>query len=84
MIRRLLVLLTLAGLAWTLGRMLRPGRPAGRGPRGGPAGGGQMVRDRVCNTFIPRSAALVVEVEGTPHFFCSEACRSAFVGELPA
>jgi hypothetical protein len=34
-----------------------------------------LVRDRVCNTFVPRSHALVASVHGEPAFFCSATCR---------
>jgi YHS domain-containing protein len=37
-----------------------------------------MVRDRVCNTFLPEEKALRVEEDGEEHFFCSEACRDRF------
>ena len=34
-----------------------------------------MVRDRVCDTFVPRSRALVAVVNGREQHFCSPACR---------
>jgi hypothetical protein len=34
-----------------------------------------MVRDRVCDTFLPRSRALVAIVDGREQHFCSAACR---------
>ncbi len=34
-----------------------------------------LVRDRVCNTFLPRARALYAEVQGQPAYFCSESCR---------
>jgi hypothetical protein len=34
-----------------------------------------MVRDRVCDTFLPRSRALVATVAGREQHFCSPACR---------
>jgi hypothetical protein len=48
-------------------------RPAGSGPRLE----GDMVRDRICNTFVPRSRALLLREGDKEHFFCSEACRKA-------
>jgi len=38
-----------------------------------------LVRDRVCNTYLPRSRALSLEVDNERHFFCSERCRSSFL-----
>jgi hypothetical protein len=34
-----------------------------------------LVRDRVCNTFVPRSRALTAIVAGREEHFCSAACR---------
>ncbi|MCP3978560.1 MAG: hypothetical protein GY716_04390 [bacterium] len=62
---------------------------AGRGPEQPRADRavdvGPMVRDRVCNTFLPRSRALTAHIDGTEHFFCSEGCRRSFLeGHQPA
>jgi hypothetical protein len=47
-----------------------------RGYRGeGPLRGQEMVRDRVCNTFLPRERALRALVDGREEHFCSPACR---------
>jgi hypothetical protein len=42
-----------------------------------PAGAGSidMVRDRVCNTFLPRERAVTAIVGGREMHFCSAACR---------
>jgi len=42
-------------------------------PRAAPAT--DMVRDRVCDTFLPRSRALVAMVDGREQHFCSVECR---------
>jgi hypothetical protein len=34
-----------------------------------------LVLDRVCQTHVPRSRALVARVEGREEHFCSVACR---------
>jgi hypothetical protein len=48
--------------------------PRGRGaPPPPPAT--DLVRDRVCDTFVPRSRALVATVNGKEQHFCSPACR---------
>ena len=49
------------------------GEEAGRGPRS--AGASELVRDRVCNTFVPRERALVARIGGRDEAFCSAACR---------
>ena len=35
----------------------------------------EMVRDRVCDTFLPRARALVAVVDGREEYFCSRECR---------
>ena len=35
----------------------------------------ELVRDRVCNTFVPRSRAVAAVVGGVEEHFCSAACR---------
>ena len=35
----------------------------------------ELVRDRVCNTFLPRSRAVAAVVGGVEEHFCSAACR---------
>jgi len=47
------------------------------------APGVDMVRDRVCNTFVPRAAALTAVVGGHEMHFCSAACRDRALA-LPA
>jgi uncharacterized protein len=42
-----------------------------------------MVRDRVCDTFLPRSRALVAMVDGREQHFCSAECRDRARRLLP-
>jgi uncharacterized protein len=46
-------------------------------PRGAPASG-VMVKDEVCNTYVPVENALREVVDGKEHYFCSEECRTKF------
>jgi YHS domain-containing protein len=34
-----------------------------------------LVRDRVCNTYVPRSRAIVATIDGHEEYFCSTGCR---------
>jgi hypothetical protein len=43
----------------------------------------RLVRDRVCNTFLPRDRALTVRIGGREEHFCSPACRDRAVALLP-
>ena len=46
-------------------RARRPGSPVPE----------DLVRDPICNTYVPRSRALTALVQGREEHFCSEACR---------
>jgi len=55
------------------------GTMAVAGPRGGRRGevsSVSLVRDPVCNTYIPRDGALTALVGGETRYYCSEACRA--------
>ena len=44
----------------------------------------ELVRDRVCNTFLARDRALAATISGEVEHFCSAACRDlALAGGLP-
>ena len=65
----LLVRLGLRALSSWLGSRAAPGQ-------GQPAPPPEdLVRDRICNTFLPRSRALRAVVGGHEEHFCSAACR---------
>jgi uncharacterized protein len=65
----LLVRMGLRALSSWLGPRAAPGR----GQPGPPPE--DLVRDRICNTFLPRSRALRAVVGGHEEHFCSTACR---------
>jgi hypothetical protein len=50
-------------------------RPAARTPRASVAPARELVRDRVCNTFVAPERAVKAIVNGRPESFCSPACR---------
>lgn len=39
---------------------------------------GEMVRDPVCGTFVPREGADRLVQQGVEYFFCSPECRDTF------
>ncbi len=41
--------------------------------------GGTMVKDEVCNTYVPKEEALRVVKDGREHFFCCPECRRKFL-----
>jgi YHS domain-containing protein len=40
--------------------------------------GGEMVRDPVCETYVPRSRAIEKKMNGQTVYFCSQPCMDAF------
>ncbi len=77
--RLLLWILGACFLLWWVG-VLRPRRAPAR-PQGSRADSdtGKMVRDRICNTFLPEARALRSQRDGENHFFCSPACQASFL-----
>ncbi|MCU0287626.1 MAG: YHS domain-containing protein [Acidobacteria bacterium] len=41
-----------------------------------------MKKDPICGTYIPENQAVISEINGTIHYFCSEECKLKFQ-ELP-
>jgi hypothetical protein len=50
----------------------------------GDAGATDLVRDRMCNTFVPRASALRAQLGGHEQYFCSAACREKALALLKA
>jgi hypothetical protein len=84
-LRFLLLLFLLRLVVRAVARLLAPGpAPARRSAAGGGARTAArvpLVRDRVCNTFLPRERALTARVGGREEHFCSEACRERALRE---
>jgi YHS domain-containing protein len=39
----------------------------------------ELVKDPVCQTYLPRSRALFRTIRGEPQYFCSEACLRRYI-----
>jgi hypothetical protein len=76
----LLVRLVLRRLASALTRT-RPGQP-GPGSRPQMRAPEDLVLDRVCHTYVPRSRAITARVAGREEPFCSAACRDRALGAV--
>jgi len=50
-------------------------RPAARSPQTPPVRSGNMVKDEVCQTYLPQENALREIIDGEERFFCSPECR---------
>jgi hypothetical protein len=55
----------------------------GTAPAGAPRNQ-DLVRDRICNTFVPRERAIHALVDGHEEHFCSTACRDRALRLQPA
>jgi hypothetical protein len=60
-------------------RLLRPERAGRPAP---PRQIEDLVLDRVCRTYVPRSRAVVGRIAGAEEHFCSEACRDKAKAEV--
>lgn len=83
--QRLFIVLVIGVLLWWLRRVAKRMQPP-QGPKIDQSGQpvrdlGPMVRDRVCNTFVPKSRALTAHLDSDEHYFCSEDCRQKFLAE---
>ena len=45
------------------------------------AGSVDLVRDRICNTFLPRGRAITASIGGHEEHFCSSACARRALSE---
>ena len=78
LVRLLVVLLVVRLVARFVMAAVRGYRGQVDGPAAGPPPEGrELVRDRVCNTFVARDRALSATVAGAVEHFCSAACRDA-------
>lgn len=85
----LLLLLRLV-LRFVLGLLHGLAAPSDASASGGATGGrakiaGELVRDPVCSTYIPRESAITARVGGETRYYCSTACRDkdADAGRTP-
>jgi uncharacterized protein len=70
----LIIRIVLRGLARLFRGASSGARPAAAPPQP-PRGIEDLVFDRVCQTYVPRSRALAARVGGREELFCSAACR---------
>jgi len=77
---RMVFYLIIAGLVYLFIRLLLAPRPRTRTRRSrGRTESGVMVKDEVCNTYLPRDDAILENWQGKEFFFCSSECRRKFL-----
>jgi uncharacterized protein len=74
-LRFLFILFVVRMVARGLARVLAPRSASSPGPAPAVRPPEELVRDRICNTFVPRSRAVLAEVAGHDELFCSAECR---------
>jgi hypothetical protein len=82
----LIILYFVRMISRALGRLFGPGnsaRSSGRPSRPTPRQAEDLVLDRICNTYVPRSRALTARIADHEEHFCSEACRDRARAEVP-
>ena len=75
-------LILYALLAYIIYQLLRFFRTLGRAtktPRRVKRVSSMMVKDEMCNTYLPKEEALKEVIQGKEHFFCSEECQKKFL-----
>jgi hypothetical protein len=86
LVQVLVWLLLLRFLMRTIGaafsRASRPFAVPGAGARPQVPAPEDLVLDRVCHTYVPRSRAIQARVSGRDESFCSPACRDRALAEL--
>ena len=73
LLRVLAILLLIRFVMRVVSLWLRPRTAAAPAPPAAPLQ--DLVRDRVCNTFLARERAILAKVNGHEEHFCSTACR---------
>ncbi len=80
--RRIITILAVGILIYLFRRLQAANRVRQSHPGTIPPGkAGRMVRDRICNTFLPAESALTLKQDGSLHYFCSSRCRDRFLQE---
>jgi YHS domain-containing protein len=65
-------------LAYLVYRLYRAATRARKAPQPPRQIQGVMVKDEMCNTYVPKDEAIREVRNGQEHFFCSEECRRKF------
>jgi len=54
-------------------------RKSGQSPSSLNKNSGVMIKDEICNTYLPKEDAVKEIHEGKEYFFCSQECRRKFL-----
>ena len=76
----LIIIATILGVVvvnWFV-QFLKAAQARARGTGVAPRTGESMVQDPQCQTYLPKSAALQVEINGQRHYFCGRSCADRY------
>jgi uncharacterized protein len=79
---RMVRFLLLVFLAYVIYLVLKSFRSLGRRPQPAqrrPRSSGVMVKDEVCDTYVPREEAIRETIDGKEYYFCSKECHKKFL-----
>jgi hypothetical protein len=82
LVRIVMILLVIRVVLRTIAGFLRPGNRPEKAGTASPVLAGDLVRDRVCNTFVLKDRAVRALVAGREESFCSALCRDKALGAL--
>ena len=69
----------LAYIIFLIFRFFRALSKASKPPRATKGASGIMVKDDICNTYLPKENAIRQVYEGKEYYFCSSECRQKFL-----
>jgi YHS domain-containing protein len=77
--RPLLFLALTVALGYLISQLFSLKRPVRQEARGQAPTAEEMVRDPVCQLYLPRVEAIRRKVQGREYFFCSPGCLDKFI-----
>jgi len=76
---RIILYALLAYIVYTFIRIYQKLSQKSNAPRQSKKSSGLMVKDEICNTYLPKEDAIKEIIEGKEYFFCSKECRQKFL-----
>jgi uncharacterized protein len=76
---RIIFYALLAYVVYVLYRFFQGINKASKASRVSKRPSGMMVKDEICNTYLPKEDTLKEVVEGKEYYFCSKECRDKFL-----
>ncbi len=83
-IAKIIIVLILLYVGYRVVKMLRGGRTGSvKGHRADAvtSRGEDLVQDPFCKIYVPKSQAMVQEINGHVHYFCSRKCLDQYISE---